>query len=129
MTSIAERGVDTGLDSEGGSARATGRERDVIAAFAEITTEAITDTKLEDLLSLVGQKLCALLGVTRCSVYLRHANGSYRGAAGFCEDAGDITEAVKRQVSGFDGDLFSQEVINTRAPVVIAVMLKKRGRG
>ncbi|MDJ0452675.1 helix-turn-helix domain-containing protein [Gordonia amicalis] len=114
MTSMVEHGVDAG------SAHATGREREVIAAVAEITTEAITDTKLEDLLSLVGQKLCALLGVTRCSVYLRHANGSYRGAAGFCQEAGDITEAVKRQVSGFDGDLFSQEVINTRAPVVIA---------
>lgn len=120
MTSMVEREVAAGSDSEAGAAPATGRERDVIAAFAEITTEAITDTRLEDLLSLVGQKLCALLGVTRCSVYLRHANGSYRGAAGFCEDAGDITEAVKRQISGFDGDLFSQEVINSRAPVVIA---------
>jgi len=95
------------------------RERDVIAAFSEITTEAITDAKLEDLLQLVGQKLCRLMGVTRCSVYLRRSGGRYRGAAGYCEDTGDISEAVKRQVSGFDGDLFSQEVIRTKAPVVI----------
>ncbi len=78
MTSMVEREV--AADSEAGAAPATGRERDVIAAFAEITTEAITDTRLEDLLSLVGQKLCALLGVTRCSVYLRHANGSSAAA-------------------------------------------------
>ncbi|MGP3706225.1 GAF domain-containing protein [Gordonia paraffinivorans] len=132
MTSVVDPAVaqrsraaaetDRVADAVGSSprARGTGRERDVIAAFSEITTEAITDTRLEDLLSLVGQKLCGLLGVTRCSVYLRHANGAYRGAAGFCQEAGDITEAVKRQVSGVDGDLFSQEVISTMAPVVIA---------
>ncbi|MCH5642140.1 MULTISPECIES: GAF domain-containing protein [unclassified Gordonia (in: high G+C Gram-positive bacteria)] len=95
------------------------REREVIAAFAQVTTEAITDAKLEDLLTLVGRRLCALLGVTRCSVYLRHGNGRYRGAAGYCQEAGDITQAVKRQESGFDGDRFSQEVITTRQPVVI----------
>ena len=40
------------------------REREVISAFAEITREAITDTRLEDLLTLVGRQLCQLLGVT-----------------------------------------------------------------
>ncbi|MBA4021628.1 MAG: CdaR family transcriptional regulator [Gordonia sp.] len=95
------------------------REREVIAAFSEITTEAITDAKLEDLLCLVGQKLCQLMGVTRCSLYLRHAGGKYRGAAGYCEETGNISEAVKRQESGFADDLFSQEVISTKQPVVI----------
>ncbi len=95
------------------------REREVISAFAEITREAITDTRLEDLLTLVGRQLCQLLGVTRCSVYLRHGSGRYRGAAGYCQDAGNITEDVRRQESGFDGDRFSQEVITTRGPVVL----------
>ncbi|WP_279099724.1 helix-turn-helix domain-containing protein [Gordonia bronchialis] len=95
------------------------RERAVIAAFSQVTTEAITDAKLEDLLTLVGRRLCRLLGVTRCSVYLRHGSGRYRGAAGYCQEAGDITQAVRRQESGFDGDRFSQEVITTRQPVVI----------
>ncbi|MFD2399234.1 hypothetical protein ACFSVJ_24135 [Prauserella oleivorans] len=57
------------------------RERDVIAAFSEITTEAITATRLEGLLSLLGRKLCQLLGVMRCSVYLRRDDGRFRGAA------------------------------------------------
>lgn len=95
------------------------QEAQVISAFAEITTEAITDIKLEDLLTLVGRQLCQLLGVTRCSVYLRHSSGRYRGAAGYCQDAGNITEGVRRQESGFDGDRFSQEVLTTRQPVVI----------
>lgn len=95
------------------------RERDVIVAFSEITTQAITDAKLEDLLCLVGKKLCHLLGVTRCSLYLRRSDGRFRGAAGYCEEAGDISEAVKRQESGIAGDNFSQEVISSKQPVVI----------
>ena len=57
--------------------------------------------------------------MTRCSVYLRHGSGRYRGAAGYCQDAGNITEDVRRQESGFDGDRFSQEVITTEGPVVL----------
>lgn len=121
MTATLPPGIDLpagagGVEPDPGSIT---REREVISAFAEITTEAITDTKLEDLLTLVGRQLSRLLGVTRCSVYLRHSSGRYRGAAGFCQDAGNITDAVKRQVSGFDGDRFSQEVITSKGPVVI----------
>ncbi len=95
------------------------RERDVIAAFSEITTEAITASRLEDLLALVGQKLCHLLGVSRCSVYLRHEDGRFRGGAGWCGDAGNISAAVQAQEAGIPGDAFSREVIRSAAPVLI----------
>ena len=95
------------------------REREVIAAFADITTEAITATRLEDLLALVGQKLCLLLGVRRCSVYLRQADGRFRGAAGWCGDDGNISAAVQAQEAGIPGDAFSREVIRSAAPVLI----------
>ena len=62
------------------------RESAVIDAFSEITTEAITTAPLPDVLGLLGQKLCHLLGVTRCSVYLRDADGRFRGAAGSTQD-------------------------------------------
>lgn len=115
--------------SNGGSEQAPGpvsrqvdvrhREREVIAAFSEVTTEAITSAKLEDLLCLVGKQLCWLLGVTRCSVYLRGSDDRFRGAAGYCEVDGNITEAVQAQEAGIPGDHFSREVINTAAPVLI----------
>lgn len=97
----------------------TPREREVIAAFADITTEAITATRLEDLLALVGQKLCHLLGVGRCSVYLRQDDGRFRGAAGWCGDDGNISAAVQAQEAGIPGDAFSREVIRSAAPVLI----------
>lgn len=95
------------------------REREVIAAFSEITTEAITTTRLEDLLGLLGKQLCHLLGVTRCSVYLRGADDRFRGAAGYCEREGDISAAVQAQEAGIPGDHFSREVIESAAPVLI----------
>jgi sugar diacid utilization regulator/GAF domain-containing protein len=95
------------------------REREVIAAFSEITTEAITAASQEDLLKLVGKQLCHLLGVSRCSVYLRRDDGRFFGAAGHCERAGDITEAVKAQEAGIPDDDFSREVISTMTPVLI----------
>lgn len=99
--------------------RGTPGEREVITAFAEITTEAITATRLEDLLALVGQKLCHLLGVSRCSVYLRQDDGRFRGAAGWCGEAGNINAAVQAQEAGIPGDAFSREVIRSAAPVLI----------
>ena len=98
------------------------RERDVIAAFSEITTEAITATRLEDLLRLIGKQLCRLLDVHRCSVYLRRGD-RFAGAAGHCEIEGDITTAVQAQEAGIDGDAFSQEIITTQRPVLISDVL------
>lgn len=95
------------------------RERDVIAAFSEVTTEAITAARLDDLLRLVGKQLCRLLGVTRCSVYLRRDDGRFRGTAGYC-DSGDITPAVQAQEAGIEGDHFSREVISSQAAVLIS---------
>ena len=95
------------------------REREVIAAFGEITTEALTSTPLENLLGLLGKQLCHLLGVTRCSVYLRGEDDRFRGAAGYCEQDGDISAAVRAQEAGIPGDRFSREVIETAAPVLI----------
>ncbi|WP_339122835.1 helix-turn-helix domain-containing protein [Pseudonocardia sp. D17] len=101
------------------SAGTRSREREVIAAFAEITTEAITAPGLEDLLQLIGRQLCRLLAVHRCSVYLRRGD-RFTGAAGHCEIEGDISAAVQAQEAGIAGDAFSQEVIATRRPVLIS---------
>jgi len=96
------------------------REREVIAAFSEITNEAIATPRLADLLGLLGKQLCHLLGVTRCSVYLRDDDDRFRGAAGYCEQNGDISDAVRTQEAGIPGDHFSREVIRTAAPVLIS---------
>lgn len=95
------------------------RERDAIAAFSEVMTKAITSAELEDLLCLVGKQLCHLLGVTRCSVYLRGDDDRFRGAAGYCDVQGNIGVAVQAQEAGIPGDNFSREVIFSGDPVLI----------
>ncbi len=107
------------LDEHPSSSPHGPREREIIAAFGEITTEAITASRLDDLLALVGKKLCDLLGVSRCSVYLRQDDGRFRGGAGWCGDAGNISAAVQAQEAGIPGDAFSLEVIHSAAPVLI----------
>lgn len=94
------------------------RHRDIVDAFRRIAAEAITAPRLEDLLKLVGKQLCHLIGVRRCSVYLRRDDGKFQGIAGYC-GRGDITPGVQRLVAGVDGDDFTLEIVKRRASVLI----------
>ncbi|MCK9248299.1 MAG: GAF domain-containing protein [Solirubrobacteraceae bacterium] len=90
----------------------------VIAAFGDVT-EALNDLHdLDDLLRLVARRICELVGVQRCSLYLREERSRlYRGQVGHWRT--NIDEGVKRLTSGGPGDAFTREIVQTKAPVVV----------
>lgn len=91
----------------------------IIAAFEEVTLLTMREEALlNDVLRLVGRRLCALLDVSRCSVYLKREDGLFQGRVGYCADR-DIDAPVSRLVSGFDGDEFTKEIVATASPVLV----------
>lgn len=92
---------------------------EIIAAFEEVTLLTMReDAQLNDVLRLVGRRLCELLDVSRCSVYLRRDDGLFQGRVGYCIGS-DIDSGVSRLVSGFEGDDFTAEIVATRSPVLV----------
>lgn len=90
----------------------------VIEAFQEIAVAACSDSvTLDGLLRLVGRRLCNLLGVSRCSVYLRREDGRFQGQVGYCAGRASIDARVSRLVSGVDG--FTAEIVQSHAPVIV----------
>lgn len=95
------------------------RYPEIIAAFHEVSLRAIDGTPLDDVLGLIGQRLCDLLDVSRCSVYLRAEDGQlFQGRAGWCRST-NINDKVRRLVAGVEGDRFTQEIAATGAAVLI----------
>jgi sugar diacid utilization regulator len=93
---------------------------EAVAAFQEVALLTTNESaKLDDVLRLAGQRLCELLGVSRCSVYLRREDGLFQGQVGYCVGRGSIDTGVSRLVAGIENDLFTSEVVRTAAPVLI----------
>lgn len=90
----------------------------VVSAFGDITTEAITSARLEDLLRHVGERLCELIGVNRCSVYLRRKDGRFRGVTGAARGK-DLTAGVSVLTAGGPRDLFTQAILQKKAAVLV----------
>lgn len=90
----------------------------ILAALEEIALRATERPALDDILRLVGQRLCELLGVCRCSVYLRGDDGLFHGQVGYSPE-GHLDDDIKQLLSGVEGDEFTREIIASRAPVII----------
>jgi sugar diacid utilization regulator len=97
-----------------------------VRAFGEVAS-ALGDAQDSDgLLRLIGRHLCDLVGITRCSVYLREPDSPlFRGQVGWNrtwdEPAIEKSDArIKRLVAGTKADAFTREIVRTRRPVVIA---------
>jgi sugar diacid utilization regulator len=96
------------------------RYPEILAAFEEVGVRATSicePHELDELLRLVGRRICELLNVGRCSCYLRGDDGLFYGQVGYCRHA-DIDERIKKLVSGMDR--FTEEIVATRAPVLVA---------
>lgn len=91
--------------------------REVLQAFAEVAFCAASHD-LDELLHLVGQRICQLIGVRRCSVYLRSDDGLFYGQVGHTPGT-DIDHAVKLLVAGVPADAFTLEIVDSKAPVVL----------
>lgn len=95
------------------------RSPEILRAFEEVAHRAtsVTDPEdVEELLRLVGRRICELLGVNRFSAYIRGDDGLFYGKVGYCARE-DIDERIRRLVTG--PDAFTTEIVTRRAPVLI----------
>ena len=93
---------------------------EVVGGFEEVARLATSDSAgMDDVLRLVGRRLCELLGVSRCSVYLRRGDGRFQGQIGYCVGREGIDEGVSRLVAGVGHDYFTAEIVRTLAPVLV----------
>jgi sugar diacid utilization regulator len=91
----------------------------VLGAFEEVALLAGEQTPLNEVLRLVGRRLCELLEVARCSVYLRREDGLFQGRVGYCQSNPNFDSQVSKLLAGVDRDRFTAEVVATRAPVFV----------
>ena len=95
------------------------RSPELLRAFEEVALQAtsVTDAKdVEELLRLVGRRVCELINVNRFSAYIRGDDGLFYGKVGYCATE-DIDERIRRLVTGPDG--FTAEIVASLAPVLI----------
>lgn len=91
----------------------------VVEAFREVAEAITEDTDLDDLLHLVARKVCDLLQISRCSVFLNDSKtGLFRGQVAHSER--DDNAAVKRLTAGIEADAFTHEIVAGKRPVLIA---------
>lgn len=91
---------------------------DVVRAFNAVSEAINEETELEPLLHLVAEKICSLVGVRRCSVYLKdERTGLFRGRV--AESDRNIDAAIKGLTAGIEADGFTREILQTKQPVLI----------
>ncbi|WP_369255355.1 helix-turn-helix domain-containing protein [Geodermatophilus amargosae] len=93
----------------------------VFEAFKEVAGEATkvrSPESVDELLRLVGRRICELIDAGRCSVYLRADGGLFHGQVGYSA-SGRIDDRIKPLVAGVEEDRFTQEIVQTRAPVLV----------
>ncbi|HEX6955693.1 MAG TPA: GAF domain-containing protein, partial [Agromyces sp.] len=87
-------------------------------AFSVVAHAISEKADLDSLLHLVAERICTLLGIRRCSVYLRdHKTGVFRGQVAHSDR--DIDVAIKRLTAGIEADGFTREILATQQPVLI----------
>lgn len=103
--------------------------RSVVRAFNEVAEalavegEALEGENLDRFLHLIAAKICELVEVRRCSLYLRDERSDlFRGQVGHADH--DIDADVKRLVAGVPADRFTQEILRTRQPVLLRSALR-----
>ncbi len=109
--------------SESGKLNSGTDYREVLEAFRQVA-EAISaqsDSERSDpdgLLHLIAAKICSLLSICRCSVYLKdpdtHLFHGQVGETGRRDDA-----AIKRLTAGVESDGFTREILARKEPVLI----------
>jgi sugar diacid utilization regulator len=115
MAEYVTRGQRSGRRRDPSLQQAVRAFGDVAAALSDAPDSPDTD----HLLHMIGDRMCDLVGVGRCSVYLRDGRtGLFRGQVGRARS--DIDARVKRLVAGTYADQFTREILATRKPVVLS---------
>ncbi len=93
--------------------------RAAIEAFGEVAEALRGHSELDQLLHVISRKICELVGVERCSVYMHDREaGVYRGQVGHPNPKAN-DPLMKRLVCGVPGDRFTQQIVETKAPLAI----------
>ena len=88
--------------------------RRAFTALSQITPAAAAVTSIDDLLPLVTERAAKLVGVERCSIYMREERANlFRGCAG-CSKGSPLPDEFKRWVAGVPADGVTREVLETR---------------
>jgi sugar diacid utilization regulator len=89
-------------------------------AFSRITPAIAEVNSIDDLLTLVARQAADVVGVDRCSVYLREERQNlFRGCVACCEGT-EIGDEIKRWIAGIPADGVTRELLETRRPVIVA---------
>jgi sugar diacid utilization regulator len=93
--------------------------RRAFSALSDVTPAIAEVTSIDDLLHLVARQVSELVGVERCTIYLREeCQNLFRGCAGCCGGAA-LSEDITRWVAGVPADGVTREMLETRQPVVV----------
>jgi GAF domain-containing protein len=90
-----------------------------IEAYSRVAAQARTASTVDEVLHVAAREAGALVGVGRCSAYLRdEAAGVFRGVVG---QAGDVCldPDIKRSTAGGPADGVTQELLRTGRPVIV----------
>jgi sugar diacid utilization regulator len=94
--------------------------RRAFSALSEVTPAIAKVTSIDDLLRLIARQITALVGVERCSVYMREERQNlFRGCVGCCQGE-PLSDDIKRWLAGIPADGVTREVLKTRQPVIVA---------
>ena len=93
--------------------------RAAVRAFGTVAEALGKVEDLDALLHLIAQQASKLAGARRCSVYLRDRESDlFLGQVGHPENVEDAE--IKRLVAGVPADRFTQEIVESRRPVVVS---------
>jgi sugar diacid utilization regulator len=94
--------------------------RRAFSALSEVTPAIAKVTNTDDLLHLVARQITTLVGVGRCTIYMREERQNlFRGCVGCC-DGVPLSDEIKRWTAGVPADGVTRETLETRRPVVVA---------
>jgi GAF domain-containing protein len=95
------------------------RMKRAFAAFSRVADAVGAAGDTEKLLSVVADEVSTLVGVGRCSIHLRdEAAGLFRGRVGQNGGA-SLDPDIKRSLAGVPADGMTQELLETRRPVIV----------
>ena len=108
------------MSAEGKRTMSDSHMQRAFEAFSRISPAVAEVSSIDDLLSLVAKQAAEVVGVERCSVYLREDRQNlFRGCAG-CSGGAEIGEEIKRWIAGIPADGLTRELLETRRPVIVA---------
>lgn len=89
-----------------------------VRAFSDVAAALSESPVTDHVLHLIADRMCELVDVDRCSIYLRDAKtGLFHGQVGRAR--GNIDARVKRLVAGTYADRFTHEIVETRRNVLL----------